>query len=337
MSHRMYVAVVSLGSASLGLLAASITLHAAGCGPNAEDLFNTPGRCVASPNDTSPKCVCSTAADCPKATECMEWMCDNTNHCKADPKTGTLPVAKQLPGDCKQVKCEGGERKTVKDNGDLPVDHDVCMSATCMDGEPHQAPQGAGTVCSEGQSEVCDGMGNCVHCLENTNDGCGAGDVCLNPDGGGLKCVPGHCLDGATNDGETDNDCGGTCKPCGLGSDCSKDSDCSNQICAPGLGSSKVCCDVLCTGACRFCVQGTGKCEDAPTATFDTDCAQPKVCAKGAGCAFMASHTCTKNDDCISGNCDSNMQCAPGIKNAPCISNFDCINFNCDLTTHFCQ
>jgi hypothetical protein len=330
MSHRMYVAAVSLGSASLGLLAASITLHAMGCGPSAEDLFNTPGKCVASPDDTSPKCVCSTATDCPAATECMGWLCES-NLCKASPKTEVLALDKQAPGDCKRVECAAGQRKTVPDNGDIPGDHDGCMSATCVGGNLHQVPKSEGASCSGGGKGVCNSVGNCVTCVEDTHHGCDQDELCK-PAGGELQCVPEHCFNDSKDGNETDKDCGGSCKPCDLGGGCLGAADCNNHICAP----DNVCCESVCTGVCRSCAHGTGECKEVPTGTMDAACAldMNKVCAKGVGCAVTLWGQCSQNEDCMSNNCVNTSvpdfkQCYPGSAGSPCAAASDCESSSC--------
>jgi hypothetical protein len=340
MSYRMSVAVVSLGSISLGLLAASITVHAVGCGQSAEELFTPPGKCVASPSDTIPKCACSAATDCPAATECMGWRCES-HECKADLTTALLPVDKQIAGDCKRVECSEGKRKLAIDDNDVPASQDACRSATCMDGEPQQTLKATGTSCVEGQVGVCNGQGGCVRCLENTNQGCGTNEVCHTLNGGEPQCVPEHCLNGTKDGDETDMNCGGSCKPCLLGDGCSKDSDCSNHTCAHGIGpDEKVCCQLPCTAICKVCSKGTGKCDDAPTGTIDSACAMGQVCAKGAACVFQAWHSCAKNGECMSGHCDNYTNgnlCSPGSQNTPCILASDCKIGPCDAALRTCQ
>ena len=43
---------------------------------------------------------------------------------------------------------------------------------------------------------------------------------------------PSHCYDDETNDGESDVDCGGDCRPCVLGRECGVDSDCASEHCS---------------------------------------------------------------------------------------------------------
>jgi len=176
--------------------------------------------------------------------------------------------------------------------------------------------------------------------MVGTSKGCKQNELCYLSGAGVPACAPDHCFN-ATRDGdETDQDCGGKCKPCDLGSVCATNNDCSNQICAPSLAvGGSVCCDALCTGACKSCVPGPGKCDDVPTGTFILACfQQSKVCAKGVGCASIAGSACVGADDCISGNCNAVHQCAPGHKHAPCVSANDCVSGTvCNGTTLMCQ
>lgn len=329
MSHRVYLCVVSLSFASAGLFLASLTLHATGCDEGARSMFDSEGICGASPDGgSSSGCFCSTLADCPATTECMVWRCDD-GRCKADPPTDPPPVLPQHPGDCKRDECVAGEKTTIDDSTDLPTNNNACVDVTCAGGEPHYASKSAGAACSEGQNVICNGMGSCVRCLETTNGGCGAGDVCHELPGGELQCVP-HCVDGVKNADETDTDCGGTCGPCDLGHSCTKDSDCSGGHCAPG----NVCCNMACTGACTNCTQNFGKCHYLLTGKTDANCNTDKACLDGVGCVGMQGAACFLGDDCMSKSCmpagmPAVLVCSPGLPGAPCVTTGDCLNPGC--------
>jgi hypothetical protein len=65
------------------------------------------------------------------------------------------------------------------------------------------------------------------------------GRFCCRPDERcrGGQCVS-HCEDGEPNFGETDTDCGGTCRSvrtCRLGKSCAQDADCFNNVCTGNL------------------------------------------------------------------------------------------------------
>ena len=44
------------------------------------------------------------------------------------------------------------------------------------------------------------------------------------------KCSAASCADGTKNAGETDIDCGGTCKPCDTGKKCAVAADCTSKV-----------------------------------------------------------------------------------------------------------
>jgi hypothetical protein len=385
MSHRRHVSIGSLGSASLGLLAASITLHAAGCGLSGDDLYSTAGMCPDASNDRNPctldgcaqggltfthdavsngsacalgqnagvcvaglcvlgcagspsDCKCADPLqDCPTATECLGWKCDGDHHCAADPRTGTaLSEAEQTPKDCKKMVCtEAGGATSVNDDDDRP-DDSVCMLGACFDGAPTNVARPVGDPCGGGQMGVCDGSQSCAPCVENLTAGCGPGEVCKRPMGGVLQCGLPHCFDNVPDLGETGLDCGGTCKqPCGLGSGCSKSSDCSNNVCAAGNAPGvNVCCESLCAGACRFCAQGSGACEDMPTGSSDVACTVDQLCEQGAGCVTKLWSPCTGDSECMSGHCHdtgNGKQCFPGAAGAACSSDSGCMSHKCDV------
>ena len=387
MLHRSYASRMSL--ASVGLLAVSLTLHAAGCGLNVEGLYSGSGLCPPGADDRNPctrdgcarggasfthevlpdgtecalgenagacqagvcvllcagapsTCRCGDPqTDCPARTACLSWLCQDT-HCQPSPRANlVLPPEEQVVGDCRKIACNAaGDALSVPDDEDRPADLDACTIGVCVNGAPAPMPLVEGAPCAGGHAGVCDSTRSCVPCVSGTHQGCPPDELCYTTDAGAPTCAPDSCFN-ATKDGdETDQDCGGKCKPCGLGSICFKNEDCGNQICAPSLASGgSVCCDALCTGACKSCVPVTGKCDDVPTGTFVPACfQQSKVCAKGVGCASVAGSACVTADDCISGDCNSIHQCAPGNKHAPCVSVEDCGSGTvCNGTTLMCQ
>jgi hypothetical protein len=384
MSHRPSVSIVSVG-----LLAVSLTLHAAGCGLSDEKLYSTAGVCPPGADDRNPctldgcarggasfthevlpdgtectlgenagacqaglcvlvcagapsACRCSDPrTDCPAPTACLEWLCQDT-HCQPSPRpVPVLPAEQQITGDCRKIVCTAsGDTMSAPDDDDRPADLDECTIGVCIHGAPAPMALAEGAPCAGGQGGVCDSARSCVPCVIGTNEGCLQDELCYHGDGGAPTCAPASCFN-ATKDGdETDQDCGGKCRPCDLGSICLKNEDCGNQICSPSLASGgSVCCEVLCTGTCKSCVPGTGKCDDVPTGTFVPACfQQSKVCAKGVGCASVAGSACVSGDDCISGDCNSVHLCAPGNKHAPCVSVDDCVSGTvCNGATLMCQ
>ncbi len=85
----------------------------------------------------------------------------------------------------------------------------TCRYRTCDGGVCGTEDAAAGTDCTESGGQFCDGNGNCVECL--TESDCPTGEQC-NQNG---ECVGGGCADDEKNGDETDVDCGGgTCPPC---------------------------------------------------------------------------------------------------------------------------
>lgn len=287
------------------------------------------GVCMLVCAGTPSSCRCGDPrTDCPPSTACLEWLCQDA-HCQPSPRTDVvLPAEEQVAGDCQKIVCTAsGDAMSAPDDDDRPADLDACTIEVCVDGVPAPMPLAEGAPCAGGQGGVCDNTRRCVPCVSGTNKGCPQDELCYTTNTGAPTCAPESCFNATKDGGETDRDCGGKCKPCALGSVCSKNEDCSNQICSPSLASGgSVCCEALCTGACKSCVPGTGKCDDVQTGTFVPACfQQSKVCAKGVGCASVAGSPCLTANDCISGDCNSIHRCAPGNKHAPCVSVDDCV------------
>jgi hypothetical protein len=77
-----------------------------------------------------------------------------------------------MGGDCKTQSCVGGVPTETENPLDVPVE--ICTLGTCVGGVPTKTPVPAGTAC--GDQLVCNGMGQCVDCVENAN--CGTDTPC---------------------------------------------------------------------------------------------------------------------------------------------------------------
>ena len=73
------------------------------------------------------------------------------------------------------------------------------------------------------------GGGGASTCGPQTCGGCCSNGVCQN-----ASCRPAHCGNGTKDVDESDKDCGGLCKKCGLGANCNRDSDCGSDNCLFG-------------------------------------------------------------------------------------------------------
>lgn len=146
---------------------------------------------------------------------------------------------------------------------------------------------------------------------------CRANQVCL--DG---ECAPRHCADGRANGGETDVDCGGTCrrfKRCGLAQVCERQDDC-------GLFA------LVCTGVPSFCPgarPGVKRCfrcrtdlaclRDRPRCLcgFCRECLRDEDCPVRGGpagnrfCVAPLGGDCPADHPCVCRECRTDADCPP--------------------------
>jgi hypothetical protein len=324
-----------------GLLAGVGALHGPGCANNADDVnrngenTTVKGDCVPADDDGNPctlevckgspqehvlvaglpcgkngslkcdkagKCTgCAMSEQCGDPTDCFGWTCTNKVCTDAYAPAGK-PVGMQVAGDCKQRQCDGsgGEQEAPLDT-DIP--DEACQISACMDGEPLPAvPLPVGTACTDGGIK-CDGDGNCVECVDNT-DCTGMQTYC---DEGTNTCH--SCNDATKNGDETDVDCGGDdCPKCTLGDVCGDGGDCTTNFCVDG-----VCCDSVCSSLCVGCntAGNAGQCQNIAKYGEDTEAANSQTClaadglvCNGAGaCKQGLNTTCMSNPDCASNAC----------------------------------
>lgn len=107
------------------------------------------GLCALDCAGTPSSCTCSDPRkDCPAATECLAWRCNDDHGCEADPRTDVpLPGAEQTSHDCKTSLWS-----LCNNDGE-------CMSGRCAD-------SGSGNQCSPGAAGAPCAMA--VDCLSNT-------------------------------------------------------------------------------------------------------------------------------------------------------------------------
>lgn len=108
---------------------------------------------------------------------------------------------------------------------------------------------------------------------------------------------PAHCVDGVTNEDESDTDCGGSCEPCGIDRFCSAASDCESEVC----------------GANGRCLQASCANGELDLLESDLDCGGPcDPCAVGQACG--------QRSDCESDLCQEERcrvdTCANGVMDA---------------------
>ncbi|MBI5536645.1 MAG: hypothetical protein HY898_28255 [Deltaproteobacteria bacterium] len=100
---------------------------------------------------------------------------------------------------------------------------------------------------------------------------------------------PASCTNNVKDGTESDVDCGGSCKKCAIGDDCTKGTDCVDGVCST---STKKCVAASCTDTVK---NGT---------ETDVDC--------GGTCTTKcaAGKDCNGDGDCVTGKCNASKKCA---------------------------
>lgn len=262
------------------------------CGVNNALKCNANGQCTG----------CTSPEQCGEPSDCAPYAC-NSGVCTLTFAPSGTPVPAQIPGDCKQIQCDGnGEETTANDDSDVPST--ACQLSSCVGGTPMSTPAAQGTPCSVGNGKSCDGEGNCVEC--NTDADCGqTGIFC---DTKSNTCF--NCMDGIQNGDESDIDCGGDrCSACAQGKKCNIVNDCvGGTVCADG-----VCCNSSCTQPCKACnlSASVGFCDDIPLYGEDQNygngesclLANNLACTGSGACASNTGVACSVNGDCASKLC----------------------------------
>ena len=168
---------------------------------------------------------------------------------------------------------------------DCPGNDEDCRFRACVNDMCDFENASQGTTCTDAMNmdaQVCDGMGTCVQCNDNSDCG-GATPVCDQN-----LCVGAECTDNMTNGMETDVDCGGPdCAPCANGLACQVFGDCSSAYCdtsAVGGGMPN--------GVCAACGS-------------DMDCQSTDYCDGTTNCVtkLVNGDVCTGANECASANC----------------------------------
>ena len=149
---------------------------------------------------------------------------------------------------------------------------------------------------------------------------------------GGTGALPDHCGNDETDEDETDQDCGGSCAPCPIGSDCQRDRDCESHECVEQVCTSPECVN-----------------EQLDSGETGTDCGGvcPKGCPPGDPCeidADCANLVCT-DDVCAEPTCGDHVQngdetgtdcggpdpsCPRCEVGEPCLADSDCVSDSCE-------
>ena len=145
-------------AAGLGLLAIGVlVMDSGGCGLSTE---GASGACV---DDL----------DCADSNPCNVETCGDDKKCTATPVPDG-PALNQIPGDCQQTTCEGGEAIQNEDESDKD-DGNPCTADSCNGDVPeHDAASLDGQACLTGG--ICEN-GNCVIVCDNDKQ-CDDGKPC---------------------------------------------------------------------------------------------------------------------------------------------------------------
>ena len=178
---------------------------------------------------------CMDPSTCPKSSACVEATC-NSGECGEKPVSDG-PFGLQVPGDCKQARCEGGEEVIVAEPTDTD-DKNPCTKDSCsMNGAAMHVAQ-TGQQCGNGG--VCSPTGACEMCPLDcpvSADPCQVG-YCT---GGMCKLAPAPIdklcpLANGSNPGDQYGQCDGAghCVDCTNSGACDEASVCSpDHKCVP--------------------------------------------------------------------------------------------------------
>ncbi len=262
---------------------------------------------------------CTTPADCdPPAGECFEATCDG-NVCGEAPKAVGTPVAMQTAGDCKVAQCDGaGAVLDANDDADLPDDDNECTDDVCTAGEPSNPAVAADSPCGANGMLVCDGLGQCVGCLEAAD--CGADTECQTHSCDAGTCNVANVMQGTPVAMQTGGDC--KVEQCdGMGGTETADDNadvpadgtvCTDDVCASGMPSNPpVGADTVCAEGTGTLCDGNGACVECNAATdcpgADDECKTRSCDAGVCGFTFATAGTALASQtagDCQQVVCD---------------------------------
>ena len=142
------------------------------------------------------------------------------------------------------------------------------------------------------------------------------------------SCIAVHCGSGVLDGDESDEDCGGSCKPCERGQRCGGDEDCSaaDSCTADGVCGAPASCsngardgdetDIDCGGSC-------GPCQRGQLCSLGQDCAAPDTCTADGTCGLPAS-CANGNKDEYETDVDCGGSCDPCARGQRCERHGDC-------------
>jgi hypothetical protein len=218
--------------------------------------------------DGNGNCVqCLADADCGTNTACQTHVCTsgvcNTNNVGA----GTV-VGNPTAGDCHTNQCDGaGNIVNAIDDNDLPVDGNACTGDVCTSGVPSNPALASGTACGQNGGTECDGIGDCVQCV-NDAECPGTTNECQHP-----TCTSGVCGHffvgaGTATSAQTSGDClinecdgAGNIVPMPDDGDAPASTQCATHACSSGtVTTTPVAIGTTCNENGGLACDGAGAC-----------------------------------------------------------------------------
>jgi hypothetical protein len=309
MSHRLSWSLVSVGSASVGLLAAGIMVYAAGCGQSVEGLNGTKGPCPATFDDNNPctddECTGGAVKHDPKSDgtacamgknrgTCGSGVCNLSCMSTSSGCTCDTPEDCPMATECQEWVCPASRCELNLEKTGSPIATQTegdCKSVVCT-------AEGGTTITDDATDTPADKdachVGTCQagmpgYASVKVGDPCGDGKdgVCDSSE----KCVP--CLEGT----------GTGCTP---GEMCYKTTagELACTTCSNGTKDASEA-DTDCGGACAQCLLGgpCKSCELGKTCNAGSDCANTKPCVDGVCCESVCAGVCQACSP-GSGHCD---------------------------------
>src|SRR6185437_11638216 len=250
---------------------------------------------------------------------CLGGMCTGT-----DTPAGTGNPAGQVAGNCQKLVCNGlGGTMSIADDSNLPTSTNPCVTTGCSGGVPSQASAPSGAPCGTGLE--CDGVGNCVGCLRDSD--CGVSTCVTHTCQAGM-CITGNAPAGTADPfGQVAGNCqkvlcdgnGGTtsvpddtnvptyANPCAFGS-CSGGVPGSEQFHPNGTscGAGEVCYGIDCLTGCY--INGIYRSSGADEPGNTCQVCNPSVSTTAYvfvtdGTTCNDGNDCTTGDHCTSGVC----------------------------------
>jgi hypothetical protein len=277
-------------------------------------------------------CVqCNTAAQCGTDTACQTRSCSAAGACSVNNVAVDTVIAAQVPGDCKEARCNGtGGILQANLDTDVPAeDGNQCTAQSCSAGTPSFPAVSSGQTCNQNGGTLCSGT-SCVQC--RTSADCAGSDTECSV----RTCTAGVCgrantMAGFVTTAQTAGDCQqNQCDGAGNIVSVNRDLDvpaedgnqCTQQTCVSGVptfpaATAGAPCSqnggTFCSGT--SCVQCTTPNDCSGT---DDECSSRTCNAGTCGRSFVAMGTPVTSQtagDCRRNECDGSGGTVPAISN----------------------